>query len=173
MSYRKNSRLNGLGVTMICMLVLSIVIVPVAFQSVKAQQVEKLELILAPPIYLGNPALGYYEARGNVYGKKAVFDCGLRTDSERVGTYRIGVAFGSPREHVATYQITLGERPDVRFLFWQGYYKYDPFEDGSTDFSWPYSGIVLRSTQTILTDFTPLSKSCFGGKLVVYFLNGG
>jgi len=140
--------------------------------SLKAQQIEKLELILASPIYLGNPALGYYEARGNVYDKKTVFDCGLRTDAKRLGTYRIGVAYGTPREHVATYQITLGERPDIRILFWQAYYKIDPFEDGSTDFSWSYEGIILHQAGTILTDFMPLSRSCFGGKLVVYFLNG-
>lgn len=138
----------------------------------KSQTIEKLELILAPPIYLGNPALGYYEARGNVYAKgiKVGFECGIQPAVQRVGTYRVGVSYGNPSEHAGTYLVRLS---DGRSLFWNGYYKIDPFEDGTTDFSWSYEGIILRSTQIILTDYTPLSRSCFGGKLTVYFLNGG
>jgi len=138
--------------------------------TTKAQQIEKLELILAPPIYLGNPALGYYEARGNVYAKGTAFDCATNPSIDRLGTYRIGVSFGSPSEHIATYLVRL---KDGRDLLWQGYFKIDPEENGAVDFSWSYEGIVLHQTGTILTDFTPLSRSCFGGKLTVYFLNGG
>jgi len=139
--------------------------------SLKAQQIEKLELILAPPIYLGNPALGYYEARGNVYASKdaKAFSCDGEYGSGRVATYRIGVSYGMAGEHVATYLVRLN---DGRALFWQAYIKFDPFEDGTTDFSWSYEGIILHQAGSILTDYTPLSRSCFGGKLVVYFLNG-
>ena len=49
-------------------------------------------------------------------------------------------------------------------------FKFDPNEDGA-EFSWSYEGIILHSDKQILADFALLSKSCFGGKLIVYFLN--
>jgi hypothetical protein len=110
-----------------------------------------------------------FEVRGNVYPKSRIFDCANNSGDGRIGTYRMTVYYGSPSEYQGTMLIHL---LDGRNLFWQAYYKIDPDETGQVDFSWPYEGIILRSTQTILTDYAPLSRSCFGGKLVVYFLNG-
>lgn len=136
----------------------------------EAQTVEKLELVLAPPIYNTNRGDGLqYEVRGNVYEKSSAvaFGCDSRPEIQRIGTYRITVSYGIASEHIATYLVRLS---DGRSLFWSGYFKLDPNEDGS-EVSWPYEGIILHQTGTILADFTPLSKSCFGGKLIIYFLN--
>lgn len=145
-----------------------------AFRS-NAQTIEKLELVLGPPVYNTNRGDGLaYEARGNVYAKNTPFEClalGPEAQAEasktRLGTYRIAVSTGNPAEHIATYSVRLS---DGRNLIWWAYIKIDPDENGS-EFSWTYEGIILRSTQTILTDFTPLSRNCFGGKLTVFFLN--
>lgn len=152
-----------------------IAVILCSFISVRSndQVVEKLELVLAPPTYNTDRHDGlYYEARGGVYEKGTVFNCGLEPDIKRLGTYRIGVSYGTSREHIATYQITIGERPNVRILVWQGYFKFDPNEDGS-EYAWAYSGYQAHTEISILTDFTLLSKSCFGGRLIIYFLNGG
>jgi hypothetical protein len=138
--------------------------------AVKAQTIEKLELVLGPPIYNTDRHDGYYyEARGNVYAKGTAFDCEAKDQGPRIGTYRIGVSYGAASEHIASYSARLN---DGRNLLWQGYFKFDPNEDGS-EYGWAYSGIQTHSEINILTDFTLLSRSCFGGRLVVYFLNGG
>lgn len=134
----------------------------------EAQTIEKLDLVLGPPTYSTDRGDGYYyEARGNIYAKGTDFRCDSQPTIQRTGTYRIGVSYGAASEHVATYLVRLS---DGRNLFWSGYFKFDPNEDGS-EVSWPYEGIILHSDKQILADFTPLSKTCFGGRLTIYFLN--
>lgn len=154
--------------------------------NAKAQTIEKLDLVLGPPTYNNDRGDGYYyEARGNVYAKVQMqpqtkeqafklnqLSCTDETpeaQKTRIGTYRFGVTWGSPAEYIATVTVRLNDKRD---LLWQGYVKFDPNEDGS-EVSWPYEGIILHSDKAILADFTPLSKTCFGGRLTVYFLNGG
>ena len=133
-----------------------------------AQSIEKLELVLAPPTYNTDRHDGYYyEVRGNLYPKETAFDCDNRPAVARVGTYRIGVSWGGPAEFQAVMLVALA---DKRQVLWQGYFKFDPNEDGA-EFSWSYEGIILHSDKQILADFALLSKLCFGGKLIVYFLN--
>ncbi len=139
--------------------------------KIHAQTIEKLEAVLTPPIYINNAGgMLAFEARGNVYPKGHVFECGENSGDGRIGTYRMTVLYGTASEYQGTMLIRLS---DGRDLLWHFYYKIDPDEIGQPDFGWPYEGIILHTDKTILTDYTPLSRKCFGGKLVVYFLNGG
>ena len=160
--------LNRRGLLLSACIALLLIIACAPSAKIHAQTIEKLELVLGPPIYNTDRGDGYYyEVRGNVYAKGAAFNCEAKDQGPRIGTYRIGASYGSAGEHIATYLVRL---TDGRQLFWQGYFKFDPNEDGS-EVSWPYEGVILHSDKQILADFTPLSKTCFGGKLTIYFLN--
>ena len=149
-------------------LILTAIVAAIAL-PVKARTTEKAEYVLAPPIFVHDPGGKLaYEVRGNVYPKGYAFDCEQGREDGRVGTYRFTILYGSPSEYQGQALVSL---KDGRNLVWRFYYKIDPDEIGQTDFSWPYEGNILNQETEILTDFTPLSRKCFGGKLVVYFLN--
>lgn len=134
------------------------------------QQVEKLELTLLPPTHNTDRGDGYgFEMRGNVYPGNTPFACGLVQDANRVGRYLLRVRQNKADGLIATWVVTLN---DGRSVVWDSYSKYELDESGNP-LSFAYEAVILRSDQKVLTDFTPQSSNCFGGKLVLYFLNGG
>lgn len=137
-----------------------------------AQQVEKLELTLAPPTINTDRGDGYqFEMRGNIYGKNAEINCQNQTiaDSPMLGRYLLRVRYNKSDGMIATFAVTLN---DKRTIAWESYFKYELDESGNP-LSFAYEAAILRSDQKVLTDFTSQSSNCFGGKLVLYFLNGG
>lgn len=135
-----------------------------------AQQVEKLELTLLPPTYNTDRGDGYgFEMRGNVYPGNTLFACGLVQDANRVGRYLLRVRYDKSDGLIATWVVTLN---DGRSIVWDSYSKYELDESGNP-LSFTYEAVILRSDQKVLTDYTPANPNCFGGKLILYFLNGG
>ncbi len=135
-------------------------------QFAQAQQIEKLELVLASPIYDNNQNNGYqFELRGNIYPKNTAFVCGSQPEIARLGRYLLRVRYSQPDGMIATWAITLN---DGRTIIWDAFTKYEIQEDG-LPLSFAYEAVVLRSTQGALTDYTP-EAGCFGGRLTVFFL---
>lgn len=136
-------------------------------QTAQSQQIEKLELVIAPPIYDNNQNNGYqFELRGNIYPKNTVFACGSQPEIARIGRYLIRVRYSQPDGMIATWVITLN---DGRTIIWDAFTKYEIQPDGFP-LSFAYEAVVLRSIQSALTDYTP-EPSCFGGRLTVFFLD--
>lgn len=139
-------------------------------QSATFQQLEKLELTLLPPTYNTDRKDGYgFEMRGNLYPGNTPFACDLVQDTNRAGRYLLRVRQNKTDGLIATWVITLN---DGRQIIWDSYSKYELDESGNL-LSFAYEAVILRSDQRVLTDYTPQSLNCFGGKLVLYFLNGG
>lgn len=137
---------------------------------IHAQQVEKLELVLLPPNYNTDRGDGYgFEMRGNIYPGNTPFACDLVQDANRVGRYLLRVRYNKADGLIATWAVTLN---DKRTIAWESYSKYE-LDDSGNPLSFAYEAAILRSSQRVLTDYTPQSPNCFGGKLVLYFLNGG
>jgi len=150
--------------------VLSVALLALLASLSKAQQVEKLELTLLPPTYNTDRKDGYqFEMRGNVYPGNTPFACDLIQEANRVGRYLLRVRQNKADGLIATWAITLN---DGRSIVWDSYSKYELDESGNP-FSFAYEAVILRSGERVLTDYTPQSPNCFGGKLVLYFLNGG
>lgn len=138
--------------------------------TLKAQQIEKIELTLLPPTYNTDRKDGYgFEMRGNAYPGNAPFDCDLVQDANRVGRYLLRVRQNKADGLIATWVVTLN---DGRSVVWDSYSKYELDESGNP-LSFAYEAVILRSDQKVLTDYTPQCPNRFGGKLVLYFLNGG
>lgn len=107
--------------------------------------------------------------RGNLYPGNTPFACDLVQSANRVGRYLLRVRQNKTDGLIATWQIVLN---DGRVIIWDSYSKYELDESGNP-LSFAYEAVILRSDQKVLADFTPQSPDCFGGKLVLYFLNGG
>lgn len=136
----------------------------------QSQQLEKLELTLLPPTYNTDRKDGYgFEMRGNLYPGNTPFACDLTQDANRVGRYLLRVRQNKTDSLIATWVIVLN---DGRVIIWDSFSKYELDESGNP-LSFAYEAVILRSDQKVLTDYTPQSPDCFGGKLVLYFLNGG
>lgn len=148
----------------------AIAIVAAFALSANAQQIEKLDAVLASPTINTDRGDGYgFEMRGNIYPKNTPFACDLTQDANRVGRYLLKVRQNKADGLIATWQIVLN---DGRVIIWDSYSKYELDESGNP-LSFSYEAVILRSSQHAITDFTPQSPACFGGKLVLYFLNGG
>lgn len=132
----------------------------------QAQQVEKLELVIASPIYNNNQNNSYqFELRGNLYPRNTTFACGSQPEIARVGRYLVRVRYSQLDGMIATWVITLN---DGRTIIWDAFTKYE-IQPDELPLSFTYEAVVLRSTRTALTDFTP-EPDCFGGRLTVFFL---
>jgi len=127
-----------------------------------------------PPTYNTDRGDGYqYEMRGSVYSKNIMTECGKQPDAiqdlPRLGRYLIRVRYNKADGLIATWAVTLN---DKRTIAWESYIKYELDESGKP-LSFAYEAAILRSGERVLADYTPQSPNCFGGKLVLYFLNGG
>lgn len=165
---------------------LSVALLALLASLSKAQQVEKLELTLAPPTYNTDRGDGYqFEMRGNLYPKGVDASCSMQPTVSRIGTYLLRVRYFKPdnadfpvrNELIATWVINIGSALDIqqgrgRQVVFESYSNYQ-LDEFAMPLSFAYEGIVLRSTQKALTEYTPQLPDCFGGKLVLYFLNGG
>lgn len=138
--------------------------------TAQSQQVEKLELVLSSPTVNTDKHDGYqFELRGLLLPKNTPFACGLVQDANRLGRYLLKVRYNKSDGLIATWVINLN---DGRVIVWDAFIKYEVPEDSKDPLSFSYDAVILRSDQKALTDYTPASPDCFGGKLVIYFLNG-
>lgn len=135
--------------------------------SVGAQRIERLDLVLAPPTVNTDRGNGYgFELRGDVFAKNTATECGKQPTGEKLGRYLLKVRYAAEnQELIATWAITLG----ARTVAFDSYSRYELDDDGEP-LAWIYEGHVLRAKTRVLTDFSAASPNCFGGRLMLYFV---
>jgi len=161
--------LKSFPASLMPMVIVAEIILSATTSGVKAQQVEKLDAVLASPTINTDRGDGYgFEMRGSIFPKNTKLECGVVQSANRIGRYLLNVRQNKPDGLIATWVITLN---DGRSIAWESYSKYELDESGEP-LSFSYEGLVLKTGQKVITDFTPQLPDCFSGRLVLFFLNG-